>query len=50
MSFLVPEKGEARIGLSGATKKGEPLLTKCMAPAADAKIVDGGYTLHDRSN
>ncbi|WP_274559714.1 hypothetical protein [Streptomyces spiramyceticus] len=50
VSFLVPEKGEARIGLSGATKKGEPLLTKCMAPSADAKVVDGGYTLRDRSN
>lgn len=50
VSFLVPEKGEARIGLSGATKKGEPLLTRCMAPSADAKIVDGGYTLNDRSN
>ncbi|GGQ26517.1 hypothetical protein [Streptomyces roseolilacinus] len=48
VSFLVPEKGEARIGLSGATGKGEPLLTACMAPAADAKVVDGGYTLRDR--
>ncbi|MFI0981257.1 hypothetical protein ACH4SP_30135 [Streptomyces sp. NPDC021093] len=53
VSFLVPEKpgkGETRIGLSGATKKGAPLLTKCMSPAADAKVVDGGYTLHDRGN
>ncbi|MGW7416405.1 hypothetical protein [Streptomyces sp. NPDC054863] len=53
VSFLVPEnpeKGEARIGLSGATKKGAPPLTKCMAPAADAKVVDGGYTLRDRVN
>ncbi|MCK7621711.1 hypothetical protein MUU72_00960 [Streptomyces sp. RS10V-4] len=50
VSFFVPQKGQARIGLSGATKKGEPLLTKCMAPAADAKVVDGRYTLHDRSN
>ncbi|MGW0777472.1 hypothetical protein ACWD01_28330 [Streptomyces sp. NPDC002835] len=49
VSFFVPEQGEARIGLSGATKKGEPLLTKCMAPAADARIVDGGYTLRDRN-
>ncbi|WP_405851814.1 hypothetical protein OG361_03655 [Streptomyces sp. NBC_00090] len=48
VSFLVPERGEARIGLSGATKKGEPSLTKCMAPAAAAKVVDGGYTLRDR--
>lgn len=50
VSFFVPEKGEARIGLSGATKKGEPLLTKCMAPAADAKVVDGGYTLRDHNS
>lgn len=28
----------------------EPLLTKCMAPVADAKIVGGGYTLRDRSS
>ncbi|MFE7441201.1 hypothetical protein ACFU7X_12135 [Streptomyces chartreusis] len=48
VSFFVPDGGEARIGLSGATKKGEPLLTRCMAPAADAKIVDGGFLLRDR--
>jgi hypothetical protein len=49
VSFYVPQTGQARIGLSGATKKGDPLLTKCMAPAA-AKVVDGGYTLRDRSS
>ncbi|GAA2464592.1 hypothetical protein ACFPFX_20995 [Streptomyces mauvecolor] len=49
VSFYIPETGQARIGLSGATKKGDPLLTKCMAPAADAKVVDGGYALHDHS-
>ncbi|MEU6305995.1 hypothetical protein [Streptomyces chartreusis] len=48
VSFFVPDGGEARIGLSGATKKGEPLLTRCMAPAADAKIVGGGFVLRDR--
>ncbi|MEU1259400.1 hypothetical protein ABZ445_39590 [Streptomyces chartreusis] len=48
VSFLVPDGGEARIGLSGATKKGAPLLTRCMAPAADGKIVDGGFLLRDR--
>ncbi|MEU9657402.1 hypothetical protein [Streptomyces chartreusis] len=48
VSFFVPDGGEARIGLSGGTKKGEPLLTRCMAPAADAKIVDGGFLLRDR--
>uniref|UniRef100_A0AAU2UZZ3 Uncharacterized protein n=1 Tax=Streptomyces sp. NBC_00003 TaxID=2903608 RepID=A0AAU2UZZ3_9ACTN len=50
VSFYVPKTGETRIGLSGATKKGAPLLTKCMAPAADAKVADGGYTLRDRGN
>ncbi|MFP3988239.1 hypothetical protein U9R90_12160 [Streptomyces sp. E11-3] len=48
LSFYVPKHGEARVGLSGATLKGEPLLTKCMAPAADMPVVDGGYTLRDK--
>lgn len=48
LSFYVPRNGEARVGLSGATAKGAPLLTRCMAPAADMAVVDGGYTLRDR--
>ncbi|MEV0324506.1 hypothetical protein ACIBKX_39090 [Streptomyces sp. NPDC050658] len=52
VSFYVPEKstggGPARIGLSGATAENEPLLTKCMAPAADAAVIDGGYHLKAR--
>ncbi|MGW8701795.1 hypothetical protein ACWGOK_33580 [Streptomyces eurythermus] len=48
VSFLVPEDGPARAGLSGGTAKGKPLLTKCMAPAADMAVTEGGYTLHDR--
>lgn len=51
LSFLVPRNhanGPARVGLSGATLKGEPLLTKCMAPAADMPVTEGGYTLGDR--
>ncbi|MFG2530309.1 hypothetical protein [Streptomyces sp. NPDC048516] len=48
VSFYVPTHGKARAGLSGATAKGAPLLTKCMAPAADMAVVDGGYTLRDR--
>ncbi|MGW7363241.1 hypothetical protein ACWGI8_07400 [Streptomyces sp. NPDC054841] len=48
VSFYVPRNGKARAGLSGATAKGAPLLTKCMAPAADMAVVDGGYTLRDR--
>ncbi|WP_328944166.1 hypothetical protein OG259_24205 [Streptomyces sp. NBC_00250] len=49
VSFLVPPKGDgpSRIGLSGGTLEGEPLLTKCMAPAADARVIEGGYTLRD---
>ncbi|MEU6037796.1 hypothetical protein ABZ801_20545 [Actinomadura sp. NPDC047616] len=50
VSFYVAEKGAgpSRIGLSGGTPEGEPLLTKCMAPAADAPVLHGGYTLKDR--
>ncbi|WP_329119450.1 hypothetical protein [Streptomyces sp. NBC_01353] len=50
VSFLVPPMGQgaARIGLSGGTPKGEPLLTACMAPAADARVVEGGFALRDR--
>ncbi|MBD0423969.1 hypothetical protein H0H10_33225 [Streptomyces sp. TRM S81-3] len=45
VSFHVPPGGTARVGLSGATAKGEPLLTRCMAPAADMEVVDGRYSL-----
>jgi hypothetical protein len=47
VSFYVAGKGggPSRIGLSGATSPGEPLLTKCMAPAANAAVIQGGYTL-----
>ncbi|HEY9374597.1 hypothetical protein, partial [Streptomyces sp.] len=48
VSFLVLPNGESRIGLSGATAKGKPMLTPCMAPASDARVVEGGYTLRDR--
>ncbi|MCI3930742.1 hypothetical protein [Streptomyces sp. AN091965] len=55
VSFYVPggdgkrtARDTARIGLSGATAKGGPKLTRCMAPAADAAVVDGGYALKDR--
>ncbi|MFE3883774.1 hypothetical protein ACFXPQ_12850 [Streptomyces lydicus] len=47
VSFYVPKSGKARAGLSGATPKGA-LLTKCMAPAADMTVVEGGYALRDR--
>ncbi|MFD9909767.1 hypothetical protein [Streptomyces sp. NPDC059063] len=48
-SFYVPEdgRGPARVGLSGPGKKGEP-ISKCMAPAADATVIDGGYALKDK--
>lgn len=51
ISFYVGEgkdRGPSRIGLSGGTEKGEPLLSKCMAPAADSKVITGGYDLTDR--
>lgn len=50
VSFYVAGKsaGPSRIGLSGGTPDGEPLLTKCMAPAADAPLIRGGYTLKDK--
>jgi hypothetical protein len=50
VSFYVAGKGAgpSRIGLSGATPNGEPLLTKCMAPAANAPVIRGGYTLKDK--
>ncbi|MFF0435976.1 hypothetical protein ACFYU9_27680 [Streptomyces sp. NPDC004327] len=51
LSFFVPgnhANGPARVGLSGATLKGEPLLTRCMAPAADMPVTEGGYALSDR--
>jgi hypothetical protein len=38
----------ARAGLSGATAPKAPLLTRCMAPAADMAVTEGGYTLRDR--
>ncbi|WP_263980696.1 hypothetical protein [Streptomyces naphthomycinicus] len=41
--------GPSRIGLSGGTEAGEPLLSTCMAPAADAKVIKGGYHLTDRT-
>ncbi|WP_328389707.1 hypothetical protein OHS81_34040 [Streptomyces sp. NBC_00400] len=48
VSFYVPKSGKARAGLSGATPKGAPVLTKCMAPAADMAVIEGGYALRDR--
>ncbi|MEV4472433.1 hypothetical protein ACFFR3_08665 [Nonomuraea salmonea] len=48
VSFYVTAKGTGRIGLSGATAPGEPLLTKCMAPAPDAPVIKGGYVLKDK--
>lgn len=41
--------GPSRIGLSGGAEKGELPLKKCMAPAPDAAVVAGGYTLKDRT-
>lgn len=50
LSFYVAGKGRgpSRIGLSGAPRPGEGELSACMAPAADAPVVKGGYTLVDK--
>ncbi|MFF2025292.1 hypothetical protein ACFVW2_26240 [Streptomyces sp. NPDC058171] len=48
-SFHVPAQGAARVGLSGATAKGAPPLTRCTAPAADMPVTDGAFTLRDGS-
>ncbi|MFF0740875.1 hypothetical protein ACFYVL_10775 [Streptomyces sp. NPDC004111] len=48
VSLSVPARGTSYVGLSGATAKGSPLLTRCMAPAADMPVIEGGYTLRDR--
>ncbi|MFF2773796.1 hypothetical protein ACFVU3_02725 [Streptomyces sp. NPDC058052] len=51
ISFYVAEgkgSGPSRIGLSGGTDEGEPLLSKCMAPAADSMVIKGGYDLTDK--
>lgn len=45
-SFYVPRRGTARIGLAGLW---EPPLSKCMAPAPDAEVIDGGYSLRDKT-
>lgn len=43
VSFYVPEDGSpGRVGLAGIPN---PPLTPCMAPAADARVIDGGYSL-----
>ncbi|MGW6731504.1 hypothetical protein [Streptomyces sp. NPDC055013] len=52
ISFYVGDgsgSGPSRIGLSGGTADGAPLLSKCMAPAADSKVIKGGYDLTDRA-
>ncbi|WP_158587869.1 hypothetical protein [Actinomadura logoneensis] len=50
ISFYVAGKhgGPGRIGLSGGPGPGDGQLRKCMAPAADARILKGGYTLIDK--
>ncbi|MFE1381281.1 hypothetical protein ACFW6S_20305 [Streptomyces sp. NPDC058740] len=48
LSFYVPgnsANGKPRVGLAAPAPKGQPLLTPCMAPAADMPVVEGGYAL-----
>lgn len=52
ISFYVAEgegSGPSRIGLSGGTEAGAPLLSTCMAPAAGSEVIKGGYGLTDRA-
>ncbi|WP_261989341.1 hypothetical protein [Streptomyces sp. uw30] len=42
--------GPSRVGLSGGAEAGEPLLSKCMAPAADSKVIEGGLSLKDKTS
>ncbi|MET9645697.1 hypothetical protein ACFZB6_11125 [Streptomyces syringium] len=50
ISFYVADKGSgpSRIGLSGLPKAGETQIAKCMAPAADAAVIKGGYVLQGK--
>ncbi|GAA2440210.1 hypothetical protein GCM10010191_64740 [Actinomadura vinacea] len=50
ISFYVAGKGggPSRIGLSGGPQPGDGQLRKCMAPAADAPLLKGGYELVDK--
>jgi hypothetical protein len=47
ISFYVAARnaGPSRIGLSGGPRPGEGQLPQCMAPAPDAPVIGGGYTL-----
>ncbi|MBC2874505.1 MULTISPECIES: hypothetical protein [Streptomyces] len=51
VSFSIAPKGggPSRIGLAAPSPKGQPMLTKCMASATDARVIAGGYTLRDRT-
>ncbi|MEU7582254.1 hypothetical protein AB0B50_32250 [Streptomyces sp. NPDC041068] len=51
LSFYEGDKksgAPARAGIAGGTEKGKPLLSKCMAPAADTKVIKGGFTVEDK--
>ncbi|QEU93705.1 hypothetical protein [Streptomyces kanamyceticus] len=55
VSFYVGDKSgdkkggaPSRVGITAGNKEGEPMLTKCMASAADSPVIEGGYTLKDK--
>jgi hypothetical protein len=50
VSFYIAPRGAgpSRIGLSGAPQPGAERLSTCMAPAADAPLIKGRYTLIDK--
>lgn len=50
LGFSVVDNGKGgidRVGFSGPTDRGEPLLQECMAPAAYFPVKKGGYTVRD---
>lgn len=50
VSFYIAPRGAgpSRIGLSGGPQPGAGELSTCMAPATDAPLIKGGYTLIDK--
>ncbi|MEU9125769.1 hypothetical protein AB0C96_39160 [Streptomyces sp. NPDC048506] len=51
VSFYVAPRGggPSRIGLAAPSRKGQSMLTKCMASATDSPVIAGGYRLRDRT-
>jgi hypothetical protein len=50
LSFYIAGTGHgpSRVGLAGFPPPGQPPLSTCMAPAASAAVIRGGYTINDK--